>query len=303
MDDLLDIYFKKARESLSEPVPISEIRNKIKASPAKPVSKLTIPRKIQVLLVLAVGFAGALLFMQYGISTEEKVDETIIDNEAPKEEGIVPVQEEPPSQENAIIQPEEIHSEEAAPEVVSKGMRKHIHDEVLPMQDDNATSDPQPSTAADPESTTTPPEDSPPPSDPNEDMEPTDPGNSAASNPVDDPKGEEPPKDPPPDETTAPPPVDPNKVTPYTFEFPSTATDRDIANLNKQLRKYGVKFNVTTIERDREWISKLKGDLTVIKTNRKAKIVIGSSNFEKVVITFEHSKNGGADKPDIYAQQ
>ena len=314
MDDLLDIYFKKARESLSEPAQISEIRDKINALPDKPASKFRISRKLQVLLVLVLVLIGAFVLLQYGNSGEEKGEETRLDSAAPKTEGAARDNIDPSNQGNALNQlEEEMPSEASTPEVAGKSLEpfagqqvENKPEEELPEQNEDATSDPQPDIAPNTDPTFVPPTDAPPLVDPEEDAGSTDPGNSAGTTAEADRQGDVPPNEEPPKEepvADAPPPVDPNKVSDYRFELKSTATKRDISALNKKLRAYGVKLVINTLEYDREWISKLKGELIVVKTGRKAKIVVNTSNFEKLVMIFEHSKNAGADQPEIYAEQ
>ncbi|MBL4658653.1 MAG: hypothetical protein JKX73_11675, partial [Flavobacteriales bacterium] len=127
-DDQLDIYFKEARRALSEPEPIDNIRGKIQSAKGGSGSMFWRQRRFQVILVIAIAFLGFYFFEDFRSS----------DNETVTEEEINQVE----AEENETLQSTEQEStnEDATQEVADVDQQEILVEEVLPKQEDEATS-------------------------------------------------------------------------------------------------------------------------------------------------------------------
>jgi len=292
MDEKLEILFKKTRESLSEPVPISEIRSKINASPEPQSIKNRFPRRFQVLLGIALLLVAIYVFIDFGAGDKD----SSTDNETAQQEEALNQEEESPTQEKALTQEETVKPDETT-ERADIGMRETTDDANLPSQDDTAPNDQD----RDPSN----PIDQPPLDidDPTESTGPTDTGSpdeddNTGTVTVDKPKD---------DVSTAPPlPILQDKSTKpgfHRFEIPSNATRKDLKKLDKKLSQYGLTLKITTLEYDGEWISKFKGGLVALNYNIKSSFNVKTSDFQRVVLTFEYTKSGGPRKTEAWPEQ
>ena len=280
MVDQLDIYFKKARESLSEPVPIAEIKSKLNASPGVNPRQSIFSRGLQVLAALAVVFAG----LYFWLDSQSTVEEGVVDNETIQQDEIL------------MEQPQEASVEDISAEVLQS--KQEID---LTVQSDKAS--PIGENGQPPEPTKQAEENLKPASEP-----PTQTAEDGQSDahPVIDPEPEpesvvEPEPEPQPEPEAAKPtsgtmPAIRDQAEAnggHRFEILSTSTRKDLKELDKTLSKYGINMNVKVLEYDREWISRLNGYFEDLTTGSKSKFNINSLNFEKLVFTFKYSESTG----------
>jgi len=278
MEDQLDIYFKKARESLSEPVPIAEINSKLEASPGVKPRQSRFPRGLQVLAALAVVFTG----LYFWLNSQSTGEEAVVDNETIQQDEIL------------MEQPQEAAVEDISAEVLESKQETD-----LTVQTDIAS--PIEENGQPPEPTKQSEENLKPASEPP--AQTAEYGQSDA-NPVIDPEPE-------PESFVEPEPQpEPEAAKPtsgtmpairdqaeangeHRFEILSTSTRKDLKELEKTLSKYRIKMNVKILEYDREWISRLNGHFEDLNTGSKSNFNINSLNFEKLVFTFKYSESTG----------
>ncbi|HIO68258.1 MAG TPA: hypothetical protein EYN41_07985 [Flavobacteriales bacterium] len=270
MVDQLDIYFKKARESLSEPVPIAEIKSKLNASPGVNPRQSIFSRGLQVLAALAVVFAG----LYFWLDSQSTVEEGVVDNETIQQDEIL------------MEQPQEASVEDISAEVLQS--KQEID---LTVQSDKAS--PIGENGQPPEPTKQAEENLKPASEP-----PTQTAEDGQSDahPVIDPEPEPQPEPEAAKPTSGTMPAIRDQAEAnggHRFEILSTSTRKDLKELDKTLSKYGINMNVKVLEYDREWISRLNGYFEDLTTGSKSKFNINSLNFEKLVFTFKYSESTG----------
>ena len=281
MDDGLDILFKQAQESISEPVPISEIRSKLETAPVAAAPKFWNQGRIIFVVVLACVVAGFLLLFDDRVSDEETGDENVVTTQE-----VTSNQEENEMSQGSSTMPEETPAEteiqEEATEESDVPAEETTPEEVLPTE--NETSLPNISENDTPASTDDQPAEK-PTEKPTE--APTEkPSEKPAEKPIEKPA------------VAVVPTFLINKGTSgsHRYEFPSTTSKSEINQIKKMLRDYELTLNISTLKYDREWINEIKGDLEDPKTGRKAKFGAKSNDLDIIIITFDYSTSKGPSK-------
>jgi hypothetical protein len=266
MEDQLNIYFKKARESLSEPASIDEVRNKLKDAPAVKTKPAGVPRQLKIFLGVVVLLGGLYFLVDFGNPNEEAT----VDNKAAPKEAIAA--EEPrdaPLEEDGTLMQEDTKT----PDVTTQPGQAPDDQPIQPRQQSGKSNDSDPENAA--ASTDPVGEEEKPTTDTG-----SDPVNEPAPEPESEPEARTEPEAAIPSSSTAPAIRDQaNGEGGHRFEILSTSTSKDLRELNKTLSQYGIKMHIGTIEYDREWISRLNGHFEDLSTGRKSKFNIGSINF------------------------
>jgi hypothetical protein len=268
MKDHLDIYFNKARESLSEPVSIAEIKSKLNDAPIGKTKPSVLPRHVQVVLGSAVMLGGLYFLIEFlGTNEEDKADKATIQQE-----------------EVLMAQPQDASVEEA-----TTGVQESMEETNLTVQTDKAPTLVQNDELPEPIKQ----------SEENLKPEPDPPvqtaeGGQPDANPVIEPEPEAEPEAEQPASGTMPAIRDQAEANGgHRFEILSTSTRKDLRELDKTLSKYGIKMNVKVLEYDREWISKFNGYFEDVITGNKSKFNISSLDFDKLVFTFKYSESTG----------
>jgi len=278
MEDQLNIYFKKARESLSEPVSIDEVRNKLKDAPAVTAKPSGVPQKLKIFLGLVM-LLGGLYFLAALFSPNEET--AVAKKAATKEAVVAEAPQHAPLEEAGTIMQESTEERDAPSQSNPPPPKKDAP--IEPKQQVEGSMDDNPKNT---EAVT------------DQEMEREKPTPETEPEPVSEPKPEPVAKTEPeavkPSRSTAPAIRDqPDGESGHRFEILSTSTSRDLKELNKTLSKYGITLHIKAIKYDREWISTMNGHFEDLSTGRKSKFNIGSINFEKLIFTFRYSKSTG----------
>ena len=288
MDDQLDIFFKQARESISEPVPISDIRNKISSAPAPQARKWWLRKRVQVIFVLALVFLAFYFFEGYQLTdqTETTQKETTQQEEMPDQEKNVPLEE--PSANDERIEIIDSESPTDVPEGDLPIQKDKTPDGVQSAETGQAQERditvPNPAGEVDPAAETA-------LTDSDDKGEPD--NTITVATPTDKEPVEQP-------ATSVPVNVDPNKISKYKFEIEYNSTERDIKKLKKKLKEYGITMEIGTLEYDKGDISKFKCRFVSLEPRGEAKFNFKTAySFDKITFTFQHSQSGGPENMAI----
>jgi len=285
MDNLLEIYFKKARKSLSEPVPISEIRKRLASSPGTQATKFWLQTRFQVVLVLALAFLGLYLFVDYR-ATNEKMT---IENEAPKEEQILTLQVETLIHEKILTRGDETPIQEVTSKVES-GLSKNTDEEVLPLKINKITPNVQLAETSEAKEKSPVVQNTLKESDTiintqvlnsykttepatlhemfvdklNNGSSDATPGNIESS----------------------------QFISKHEFEILPGYSERRLKKLDKELLEYGITMKIGALKYDdKNKISKIKGEFISLNTNKKVRF--NTNTFNKIIFNFDYSKSKG----------
>ncbi|MBL4733889.1 MAG: hypothetical protein JKY18_00860 [Flavobacteriales bacterium] len=290
MDDQLDIFFKQARESISEPVPISDIRNKISSAPAPQARKWWLRKRFQVIFVLALVFLAFYFFEGYRLTdqTETTPKETTQQEEMPDQEKNVPLEEPSANDETTGIVDSE--SQEEVTEGDLPIQKDKTPDGVQSAETGQAQEGditvPNPAGEADPATETA-------LTDSDDKGEPD--NTITVATPTDKEPVEQP-------ATSKPVTVDPNKISKYKFELEYNSTERDIKKLEKKLKQYGIKMEIGALEFEKGEIQKFKGSLISVNPKGKALFNFKAYSFDKIFISFQHSPNNGPEQMRVWGK-
>ena len=286
MDDQLDKYFQKARESISEPVPIAEIKARLIASIGANGSRKWLPTRFQVIIALAVVFVALYFVIDSKIgNASAEIDE----NSAQQEEVLAQQEQEP--------------SENVAVEASDNELPESTDQEVIALKEEEATSDVKDDETQ--KAKVIPAETVVASKKPEVVTEPVTSNTDNTIEPVNLYKFlvEESTKQPPevtdkikPDEAVSTTQSrDVNAITHHQFEILSSFSESRLKKLDRELKKYGLTLKIDVLKYDKDnKISKFKGSFVSIETNRKT--VFNVPGFTKLFLDFDYSISKGPDK-------
>ncbi|HIA12415.1 MAG TPA: hypothetical protein EYN69_10155 [Flavobacteriales bacterium] len=283
MDELIDKYFQKARESISDPVPISEIKAKLIASTGANGSRKWLPTRFQVIIALAVVFIVLYIYIDSRLGRE--VIE--VDGEGSQQEQVLASEDQQP-----IAEVTAEASDNALPDNTDQGALASQDGESSPDTRDNealqikeelveaAVTSRQAESMAKPVAANT---------DDTEVPEPIEQG------PPPQEKAKEPPKtkaEPVTKPATVDEPVSHDFVTKHEFLIRPSYSESRLKKLDKELSKFGVTIKIDALNYNKEKISKFKGTFVSINTNARAKFSVPGT-FNKLILNFDYSKSKG----------
>ena len=283
MDELIDKYFQKARESISDPVPISEIKAKLIASTGANGSRNWLPTRFQVIIALAVVFIALYIYIDSRLGRE--VIE--VDGEGSQQEQVLAREVQEPIEEVTAEA-----SDNALPDNTDQGALASQDDESSPGTRDNealqikeelveaAATSRQAESIAKPVAANT---------DDTEAPEPIE------QEPPPQEKAKEPPKtkaEPVTKPATVDEPVSDDFVTKHEFLIRPSYSESRLKKLDKELSKFGVTIKIDALKYNKEKISKFKGAFVSINTNARANFSVPGT-FNKLILNFEYSKSKG----------
>ena len=277
MDELIDKYFKKARESISDPVPISEIKAKLIASTGANGSRNWLPTRFQVIIALAVVFIALYIYIDSRLGRE-----------------VIEVDGEGSQQEQVLAREVQEPIEEVTAEASDNALPDNTDQGALASQDDESSPDTrgkeelveaavtsrQAESIAKPVAANT---------DDTEAPEPIE----QESPPQE--KAKEPPKtkaEPVTKPATVDEPVSDDFVTKHEFLIRPSYSESRLKKLDKELSKFGVTIKIDALKYNKEKISKFKGAFVSINTNARANFSVPGT-FNKLILNFEYSKSKG----------
>lgn len=276
MDELIDKYFQKARESISDPVPISEIKAKLIASTGANGSRNWLPTRFQVIIALAVVFIALYIYIDSRLGRE--VIE--VDGEGSQQEQVLASEDQQP-----IAEVTAEASDNALPDNTDQG--------ALASQDDKSSPDTRDEELVEAAATSRQAESIAKPVAANTDD--TEAPEPIEQEPPPQEKAKEPPKtkaEPVTKPATADEPVSDDFVTKHEFLIRPSYSESRLKKLDKELSKFGVTIKIDALKYNKEKISKFKGAFVSINTNARAKFSVPGT-FNKLILNFEYSKSKG----------
>ena len=286
MDDQLDKYFQKARESISDPVPISEIKAKLIASSGANGSRKWLPTRFQVIIVLAVVFVALYFFIDSKIGNEAAE----IDGNSAQQEEVTAQQEQEPSENVAV-------------EASDNELPESTDQEVIALKEEEATSDVQDDET--PKAKVIPAETAVASKKPEVVTEPVTSNTDSTNEPVNlykflvEESSQQSPevtdKIEPDEAVSTTQSQDVNAITHHQFKILSSYSESRLKKLDKELKKYGLTLKIEVLKYGKDnKMSKFKGSFVSIETNRKT--VFNVPAFNKLFLDFDYSISKGPDK-------
>ena len=279
MEDQLDKYFQKARESIGDAVPISEIKAKLSASSGSNGGGKWLPTRFQVIIGLVVTFAAVYLFIDSRVGEGESKE---AGSDVTQQEEVVNFKDEI-RDESVVESTIDIVEEEPAAALVdneNSDARTGQAESDIAAQANTSTSSEEPRKAEEgdvPKNKVSEPI--------AENNPPTEPPKVTKSRPkavVEKPK-------------TVTETQDVNAITHHQIEILSNYSESRLKKLDRELKRYGLTLKIDVLKYGKDdKISKFKGAFVSIETNRKT--VFNVPAFNKLFLDFDYSISKGPDK-------